>query len=66
MGAEGGKLGCILSCALFLFCIGMAEATACEGGDGGDVERPAGVAMEVGKMKSSMFMASASASVSGG
>ena len=41
----------------FLFLIGMAEATALEGGVGGD-EDPPGVAMEVGKMKSSMFMRS--------
>lgn len=38
----------------------MAEAVGCAGGEGGEVEMPAGDAIEVGKMKSSMFMASGS------
>ena len=41
----------------FLFLMGIAEATALEGGVGGEEDSP-GVAIEVGKMKSSMFMRS--------
>lgn len=40
--------------------MGMAEAVVCNGGVGGEAERPAGDAMELGKIKSSMFMASGS------
>ena len=39
--------------------MGMAEAVECKGGVGDDV-MPAGEAMEVGDMKSSMFIASGS------
>lgn len=38
----------------------MADAVVCVGGVGGEVKRPAGDAMEFGKMKSSMFIASGS------
>lgn len=40
--------------------MGMAEAVVWEGGVEGDVDMPAGDAMEVGKMKSSIFIASGS------
>ena len=40
--------------------MGMAEVVFCNGGVGGEVEMPAGDAMEAGNMKSSMFMASGS------
>ena len=40
--------------------MGIAEAVACEGGVGGDVEMPAGDPMEAGNIKSSMFIASGS------
>lgn len=39
--------------------MGMAEAVECKGGVGDD-DMPAGEAMEVGNMKSSMFIASGS------
>jgi hypothetical protein len=38
----------------------MADAVECVGGVGGEVERPAGDAIELEKMKSSMFIASGS------
>ena len=44
----------------FFVCMGMAEAVVCKGGVGGEVERPAGDAIELGNIKSSMFMASGS------
>ena len=53
-GADGGNAGCVCSCMLFLVFIGIAEAMAADGAaavsEGGDGDRPAGEATEVGNM----------------
>ena len=59
-GADGGKSECIGCCTSFFVLIGIAEALASKGGEGEGGDMPAGDAIEVGNMKSSMFIASGS------